>query len=221
MKTSDTTTKIFDALAKAQGVLEAATKDSTNPAFRSKYADLTSHVEAIRPAAKAHNLSVIQELTSDDNGVAVVTRICHASGEWVECGPLFIPATKHDAQGFGSACSYARRYALSAAFGTIADDDDGNAAVQSKPAQVATRTPHAASTSAAHVEMLNVVPEPIGFKAWLDDMRGMSETADLDTFRDGYKSSPAKHRKYLEETQPHTLTALVERAKQNAPLPVL
>lgn len=201
MKTSDTTTKIFDALAKAQGVLEAATKDSTNPAFRSKYADLTSHVEAIRPAAKAHNLSVIQELTSDDNGVAVVTRICHASGEWVECGPLFIPATKHDAQGFGSACSYARRYALSAAFGTIADDDDGNAAVQSKPAAQ--------------------VPEPIGFKAWLDDLRAMSETADLDTFRDGYKSSAAKHRKFLEETQPHTLTALVDRARQNAPLPVL
>lgn len=202
MKTSDTTTKIFDALAKAQGVLEAATKDSTNPAFRSKYADLTSHVEAIRPAAKAHNLSVIQELTSDDNGVAVVTRICHASGEWVECGPLFIPATKHDAQGFGSACSYARRYALSAAFGTIADDDDGNAAVQShKP--------------------VAQVPEPIGFKAWLDDLRAMSESADLDTFRDNYKSSAAKHRKYLEETQPETLTKLVERAKQNAPLPVL
>lgn len=200
MKTSETTTKIFDALAKAQGALEAAIKDSTNPAFRSKYADLTSHVEAIRPAAKAQSLSVIQELTSDDNGVSVTTRICHASGEWVECGPLFIPASKHDAQGFGSACSYARRYALSAAFGTVADDDDGNAAVQSKPAQV---------------------PEPIGFKAWLDDMRGMSETADLDTFRDGYKSSPAKHRKYLEETQPATLTALVERAKQNAPLPVL
>lgn len=200
MKTSETTTKIYSALAKAQGTLEAAIKDSTNPAFRSKYADLTAHVEAIRPAAKANGLAIVQELTSDDNGVAVTTRLCHESGEWLETGPLFIPASKHDAQGFGSACSYARRYALSATFGTIADDDDGNAAVQSKPAQV---------------------PEPIGFKSWLDDMRGMSETADLDTFRDGYKSSPAKHRKYLEETQPATLTALVDRAKQNAPLPVL
>lgn len=199
MKTSETTTKIFDALAKAQGVLEAATKDSTNPAFRSKYADLTSHVEAIRPAAKAHNLSVIQELTSDDNGVAVVTRICHASGEWVECGPLFIPATKHDAQGFGSACSYARRYALSAAFGTIADDDDGNAAVQSKPAQV---------------------PEPIGFKDFVQRMTVLSKTVPYAKFREGYANEPVKHRKYLEETQPDTIEAMVAQSKKNQPAAV-
>ena len=51
MKTSETTKAVFGALAKAQGALEAAVKDSTNPAFRSKYADLTSHVEAIRPVA--------------------------------------------------------------------------------------------------------------------------------------------------------------------------
>lgn len=195
MKTSETTKDIFGALAKAQGALEAALKDSTNPAFRSKYADLTSHVEAIRPAAKANGLSVIQELTSDDNGVAVVTRICHTSGEWVECGPLFIPASKHDAQGFGSACSYARRYALSAAFGTVADDDDGNAAVNSKPYQV---------------------PEPVGFRDWMAQMRDLAaKTPSLEAFRTIYGESPKKHRDYLEKTEKPSLDAMVAQAKDN------
>jgi hypothetical protein len=65
------------------------------------------------------------------------------------------------------------------------------------------------------------VPEPIGFAEWLADMTAMSETADLDTMRDSYKSSAAKYRHYLETTQKATLDKLVDRARQNAPLPVL
>ena len=135
MRTSEQTTDIFAALAQAQAATEAATKDNTNPAFRSRYADLAGHMDVIRPAAKAAKLAVLQELTSDERGVSVVTRIVHASGQWIEYGPLHIPVNKHDAQGFGSAASYARRYALSAAWGTVADDDDGNAAVQAKPVE--------------------------------------------------------------------------------------
>lgn len=139
MRTSEQTTELFTALAKAQGVTASASKDNTNPAFRSKYADLASHVDVIRPAAKDAGLCVLQELTSDDNGVHVTTRIAHTSGQWVEFGPLYIPANKHDAQGFGSAASYARRYALSAAWGTVAEDDDGNAAVASSKDSPAAR----------------------------------------------------------------------------------
>ncbi len=149
MQTSEQTDLVFAALAQAQSLTEAATKDNTNPAFRSKYADLAAHMDVIRPAAKAAKLAVLQELTSDDRGVSVVTRIAHASGQWVEFGPLHIPANKHDAQGFGSAASYARRYALSAAWGTVADDDDGNAAVQSVPGKpTAKPVDHALTTPA-------------------------------------------------------------------------
>jgi hypothetical protein len=200
MRTSEQTDKIAPAFVEAQAATDAAMKDNTNPAFKSKYADLASHVGVIKPAAKAHKLAVVQELTSDDAGVQVTTRVIHASGQWFEFGPLHIPANKHDAQGFGSAASYARRYALSAAWGTVADDDDGNAAVASKPVSV---------------------PEPVGFKDWLADMTAMSETADVDTMRDSYKSSAAKYRHYLETTQKATLDKLVDRARQNAPLPVL
>ncbi len=154
MKTSDQTANVFAAFIKAQASLEAAAKDSNNPAFKSKYADLTSHVEAIRPAFKANDLGFIQEVTSDDSGAHVLTRVIHKSGEWFDSGPLFIPASKHDAHGFGSAISYARRYGLSATVGTVADDDDGNAAVQSKP--VATAVPD-------------------GFVEWWDDMVSVAD----------------------------------------------
>jgi hypothetical protein len=66
--------------------------------------------------------------------VCIETVIHHASGESLACGPLFVPASKQDAQGFGSAMTYARRYSLMAAFGVPAEDDDANAAVASKPA---------------------------------------------------------------------------------------
>lgn len=128
MRTSETTAALFKAMSATQAAMKPAAKDALNPHFKSKYADLAGHVEVIQPAATAHGLSWFQELTAADGGVQVTTRIAHASGEWIELGPLFVPASKQDAQGYGSACSYARRYALSAAFGTVADDDDGNAA---------------------------------------------------------------------------------------------
>ena len=65
------------------------------------------------------------------------------------------------------------------------------------------------------------IVEPMGYRDWLTDLTAMSETADIDTFRDTYRSSLNKFRHYLEEHQRPTLDALVERAKQNAPLPVL
>ncbi len=152
MKTSDQTANVFAAFIKAQAMLEAAAKDSNNPAFKSKYADLTSHVEAIRPAFKANDLAFIQEVTSDDSGAHVLTRVIHKSGEWFDSGPLFIPASKHDAHGFGSAISYARRYGLSATVGTVADDDDGNAATRGM-----STTPQTMAV-------------PDGFADWWDDM---------------------------------------------------
>ena len=123
------------AMALAFAKIEGAVKGKTNPAFRSKYADLSSVVDAIKPALSEHGLWFRQITHPADGGVCVETVIHHASGEFLACGPLFVPASKQDAQGFGSALTYCRRYSLMAAFGVPAEDDDGNAAVQSKPAQ--------------------------------------------------------------------------------------
>jgi hypothetical protein len=126
---SETTKEIFAALAKAQPAIPSAVKDSENPHFKSKYADLTSVWAVAREPLSANGLSIVQEVTAAERGVAVMTQINHVSGEWVRLGPLVVPMDRPTAHGTGSAISYGKRYALAAALGiTAEEDDDGNAA---------------------------------------------------------------------------------------------
>lgn len=130
--------KVSAAFVKAQAEIEKASKDKTNPHFRSKYADLGAVVDAIKPALEKHGLAFMQKFHENPDGVAVETIIIHESGESFSNGVLHVPATKRDAQGYGSAATYCRRYSLQAAFGVAPEDDDGNAASQQqaqKPAK--------------------------------------------------------------------------------------
>lgn len=132
MKTSEAIDQISTAMSLAQGETNPALKMTTNPFFKSKYANLNQIWDAVKIPLSKNKLSVFQDLITTERGVAVTTRICHASGQWIEFGPLDIPSVKKDAQGLGSAASYGRRYALAAALGVVSDeDDDGNEA--SKP----------------------------------------------------------------------------------------
>ena len=83
---------------------------------------------------RSHGLSYLQEAFTDDNGSpAIVTRLMHSSGEWIETRPMILASNNNDAQSQGSAITYARRYQLSALFGIAAeDDDDGKKAVKDK-----------------------------------------------------------------------------------------
>jgi hypothetical protein len=138
MNKSESITNLATALAMAQMNIKGAIKDSANPFFKSKYADLSSVVEAIRPAFGQCGLSYIQRIEpSDKDEVRVETILLHASGEWLSCGVLNLPVSKADAQGYGSALTYARRYSLAAAAGVAPEDDDGNAATKSAPKSIA------------------------------------------------------------------------------------
>lgn len=130
-----TTTKegLASAMAKAFAAIEGATKSANNPHFKSKYADLTSVIEAIKPALVANGLFFTQSPRPNDKGVEIETILHHASGEVFSLGSLFVPADKNNAQAFGSALTYARRYALVTAFGVPVEDDDGNAAAAAPP----------------------------------------------------------------------------------------
>ena len=133
MKTSDSIKELATALAKAQATMAGAKKDSTNPHFRSKYADLASIWEACRDALTSNGIAVVQMTrATTEEAVIVETRLMHSSGEWIE-GELLVPVTKADAQGFGSAITYARRYSLAAAVGVAPEDDDGAAAAAARP----------------------------------------------------------------------------------------
>lgn len=128
-QTSPETDKLDEALAKAQGKIKAAKKDSKNPHFGSSYADLASVFDAARGPLAEEGISVTQWLvaSADPGVVSVVTRIAH-KGQWIRS--LFtLPVAQRTPQGFGSATTYAKRYAFGAAICIAAEeDDDGNAA---------------------------------------------------------------------------------------------
>jgi hypothetical protein len=126
--------QIAAALAKAQAEMGKALKQSVNPAFRSKYADLGSVMDACLPALNANGIAVIQPSGEDDTGRHVETILIHESGERLSCRVPLIVA-KNDMQGYGSAVTYARRYGLMSMAGIAPEDDDGNAAAKAPPPQ--------------------------------------------------------------------------------------
>jgi ERF superfamily len=141
MNTSETTAELSVALAAAQAEIEQPRKTETaeiptksGGSFSYRYADLGDVVNAALAVLPKFGLAIVQEasalpLSLDQTGavVSITTRILHASGEWIELGPLYLPAAP-TAQGIGSAITYGRRYALSAALGIAAEDDDATAA---------------------------------------------------------------------------------------------
>lgn len=133
--------QIATALVKAQKAFGPALKTHTNPAFRSKYADLSACVEAVMDALNDNGIAMIQQTRQDDTGVTVETMFLHESGESISSGPLHVPAAKQDPQGYGSALTYARRYSLMAACGIAPEDDDGNAASRKREAPAAPSMP--------------------------------------------------------------------------------
>lgn len=130
--------EIYTALVKAQSEIKNAVKDSVNPHFKNRYADLESVWDAVRDALHKNGLAVLQLTDIDASGAPVLlTRVIHTSGEHIEGRYPLVCKDMTDAQKLGSSTSYARRYALSAMLGVIQSDDDGNAASNVTPIQAA------------------------------------------------------------------------------------
>lgn len=199
MTQADPVVKLQAALAEALPKLEGAKKNSANPHFKSKYADLGSVIEAIRPVAE-HGIWFRQSTLPDDNGITIETfYIGH--GASISAGVLHMPADKRNPQGFGSALTYARRYGLQTAFGLATEDDDGNAASQAeqpKKAKADTITeaqleelqllfthlpiPVADFLKVAQIKTLDALPASWfdRAKAWVNDQAKAKRAADLD-----------------------------------------
>jgi len=128
MRTSDSIKQIAEALVSAQKEIKFAVKDSTNPHYKSKYANINSVIDAVKKPLNDNGIAILQSLSpSDDGKLHLTTRLIHSSGEWIE-DTAVCPLQKQDAQGLGSAVSYIRRYSLSALLSVYADDDDGQSA---------------------------------------------------------------------------------------------
>lgn len=131
MTTSDQINELAEALAQAQGKIEGAVKDKTNPHYGSRYATLDAVREACRMPLSLYGLSVVQPIGRlEDGTLCTYTRLLHRSGQWLQDGGTPLLLSKDDMQGLGSALTYSRRFGLMAMVGIAPEDDDGNAAVQ-------------------------------------------------------------------------------------------
>jgi hypothetical protein len=126
--------KIAKALAAAQAEMSNPAFDSQNPHFRSRFASLAAVRNAVVPVLSKHGICLTQNLQTQEKGLACFTTLWHESGEYLTFGPLVMPASKPDAQGMGSAATYARRYAMMAVCGVVGDDDDDANSASGKPA---------------------------------------------------------------------------------------
>lgn len=159
---------IATALVKAQKAFGPALKTSTNPHFRSRYADLSACVEAVIDSLNDNGIFLLQKNYDCANGVMVETVFVHESGEMLECGIVHFPAVKQDPQGYASALTYARRYSLMAACGIAPEDDDGNAASRK-----------------------TVIEKPVNNNALVDHLAAIEASTDQDSLKAAYKAAYA------------------------------
>jgi hypothetical protein len=134
MNSSPTITKIAGALLHAQKNMGAASKDSKNPFFKSKYADLNEIIDACVPVLNEAGIMVMQSPTTlvlPDGSSKPVIRTCllHESGEFISSDTDVVCSKQNDPQAYGSAISYARRYGLQAMVTLKAEDDDSERAM--------------------------------------------------------------------------------------------
>ena len=124
---SDQIDLISAALAKAQAEIENPLKDSTNPHFKSGYADLANVLEVCREPLSKNGLSITQPLFFEADKIFLATILSHTSGQWIKSF-IPLPIQKPGSQEIGSCITYMRRYSLSALVGVFQEDDDAESA---------------------------------------------------------------------------------------------
>lgn len=181
-------TSIATALAKAQAEMGKALKQSNNPHFKSKYADLANVMDACLPSLNAVGIAVIQPTGEDEHGRFVETVLIHGeSGERLTCRVPLIVA-KNDMQGYGSAVTYGRRYGLMAMAGIAPEDDDGNAASKAPPRQEARQEPKSDAIQQA-IEYLAAADSLPDLKArWSNIPSAVASALPVITAKDAAKA---------------------------------
>jgi hypothetical protein len=189
---------LMGALAKAQGSMGPVVKDAQNPHFRSTYATLASAVAAARDALSAHGIAALQSLDLDEaSGMLSCSTVLAHGAQWVRTTTT-VPVAKRDAQGIGSAATYARRYGLLAILGLAPeDDDDGNATGRSVPAPVETRAPPKARK-----------PKPDKSPSFAEQVENAESMAELEMLAIAIKDLPAAEREAIKPIYRDRLSAL-------------
>jgi hypothetical protein len=187
MERSENINEFATAFAQAQGAMTVAAKDSTNPHFKSKYADLASVVDAVRPHLSSNGLSFTQSVSTEPGIVTVETTIFHKSGQWIS-NRLSVACRDLTPQPVGSAITYARRYTLMSICGIApAEDDDGEAA-QGRPQPQRPALPPKAPPPPAEPVKPTTLPEQFDGVGQVKEVRALvtaiKERAPVDRLKD-------------------------------------
>jgi hypothetical protein len=193
MNKSESIANLAKALSIAQGQMGGAVKGKANPFFKSVYADLSSVVEAVREPLTSNGISFVQVThPSERNEIIIETVSMHESGEWLS-GTLAMPVSKADAQGYGSAITYAKRYGLQGLLGVPSEDDDGNAA--SKGVKNAKTGLHESSKTIGQAATETLTDEQLAsVRLWADSIIDAQTAGDseYDMYRI-YEDCKTKH----------------------------
>ena len=208
MTHSEQINELATALNKAQAAMHTAKKDSENPHFRSKYADLASVWEACRKPLTDNGLSILQsprlEFTGDGDAIVELdTLLMHTSGQFI-MDTIRMMLSKADAHGVGSAITYCRRYALSAFVSVAPDDDDGNGAVANNAGAQARKWVGKPDTKAAPAT------KPAGYDEWHDALTAAADNG-VEPLREVFESGTPDQRKHLGQAK---IDALKQKASQ-------
>ena len=165
MRESADISKISPALVRAQGAMENPPRNRSVQvrtqagSYTFRYATLDKITDMTRHALAENGLCVLQPIVSTERGPALVTRLLHESGQWMECEVL-LPALGNNPQAFGSAVTYVRRYSVCALLNISADeDDDANRAAGNHYADIAPNAARVARPRAqAHDERGSKAP---------------------------------------------------------------
>jgi hypothetical protein len=189
MNTSQEIDKISAALVLAQKDMLPLIKDSDNPFFKSKYADLHAVTQACYPALQANDICVMQSAESlGASGINIRTRLIHSSGQFIET-ECAIPPAGQDPQKYGSAVTYGRRYGLQAAVGLAAQDDDAEAAMGRKESK---------GKQAASDDLLDKIIESFTMQTTIEALDAKLVKAKTTPYKDDQRMLDAYNRKAQE-----------------------
>lgn len=201
MEMSDQINELASALSRAQGQIKGASKDSSNPFFKSRYADLESIWDACRQPLTAHGLSILQSPTTETVGdtvrVSVTTLLLHSSGQWIR-DTVGVAAKEDSPQAIASCITYMKRYTLQSFAGVAPTDDDDGEAATGRGGN-GSKARGFAPTPAATV--------PAGYGAWLDDMRSVADEG-TEALLGAWKQSSLDCRRHLTTNQPQLWESL-------------
>ena len=200
VRRSATFSAMAGAMAKAQAEMTGASKDSTNPHFKNKYADLASVRDACQSALSKNQIAVFQSPAAEGPRVTLTTLLAHSSGEWIEAD-LSMTAQQNTPQGIGSCITYARRYALASMVGVAPEDDDGNAA--SQPTQ-------------ARPQAVVIAPE--GFSDFIAALEDVA-IEGADALKAFWTKAPATLRKHLTDTDNTRWERIKAKAARHTQVP--